>query len=52
MRLQDKVAIVTGGASGIGEFTVREMLKQGAKVVKETWVAEEAKQVSFFELEN
>ncbi|HSO59386.1 MAG TPA: glucose 1-dehydrogenase [Paenisporosarcina sp.] len=33
MRLQDKVAIVTGGASGIGEFTVREMLKQGAKVV-------------------
>jgi NAD(P)-dependent dehydrogenase (short-subunit alcohol dehydrogenase family) len=33
LRLQDKVAIVTGGASGIGEFTVREMLKQGAKVV-------------------
>ena len=33
MRLQDKVAIVTGGASGIGEFTVREMLKQGAKIV-------------------
>ncbi|HSO57751.1 MAG TPA: SDR family oxidoreductase [Paenisporosarcina sp.] len=33
MRLQDKVAIVTGGASGIGEYTVREMLKQGAKVV-------------------
>ncbi|MGB5946882.1 SDR family NAD(P)-dependent oxidoreductase, partial [Paenisporosarcina sp.] len=33
MRLQDKVAIVTGVASGIGEFTVREMLKQGAKVV-------------------
>jgi NAD(P)-dependent dehydrogenase (short-subunit alcohol dehydrogenase family) len=33
LRLQDKVAIVTGGASGIGEYTVREMLKQGAKVV-------------------
>ncbi|MBE3102729.1 MAG: glucose 1-dehydrogenase [Bacilli bacterium] len=33
MRLQHKVAIITGGASGIGEFTVREMIKQGAKVV-------------------
>lgn len=33
MRLLDKVAIITGGASGIGEYTVREMVKQGAKVV-------------------
>lgn len=33
MRLKDKIAIVTGGASGIGEFTVREMVKEGAKVV-------------------
>lgn len=33
LRLHDKVAIVTGGASGIGEFTVREMVNQGAKVV-------------------
>ncbi|WP_217587106.1 SDR family NAD(P)-dependent oxidoreductase [Lentibacillus saliphilus] len=33
MRLENKVAIVTGGSSGIGEWTVREMVKEGAKVV-------------------
>lgn len=33
MKLQNKVAIVTGGASGIGEATVRLMVKQGARVV-------------------
>jgi NADP-dependent 3-hydroxy acid dehydrogenase YdfG len=46
------VEFVTDGASGIGEFTVLVMIKQGAKVVKETCIAEKAKQVSFFELEN
>lgn len=33
MKFKDKVAIVTGGASGIGEATVIEFAKEGAKVV-------------------
>lgn len=33
MRLQDKVAIVTGGASGFGEGIVRKFVAEGAKVV-------------------
>ncbi|HSP01415.1 MAG TPA: glucose 1-dehydrogenase [Thioalkalivibrio sp.] len=33
MQLKDKVAIVTGGASGIGEATVLDMIAEGARVV-------------------
>ncbi|GIN21375.1 MAG TPA: 3-oxoacyl-ACP reductase [Bacillus bacterium] len=32
MRFRDKVVIVTGGASGLGEATVLEFVKEGAKV--------------------
>ena len=32
-RLQGKVAIVTGGARGMGEATVRAFVAQGAKVL-------------------
>lgn len=33
MRFQDKVVIVTGAASGLGEATVLEFVKEGAKVM-------------------
>ena len=33
MRLVDKVAIVTGAASGMGAATARRFGKEGAKVV-------------------
>lgn len=36
-RFTDKVAVVTGGASGIGEAAVRRFLDEGAKVVFADW---------------
>ncbi|MFA6299787.1 MAG: SDR family NAD(P)-dependent oxidoreductase, partial [Nocardioides sp.] len=32
-RIQDRVAVITGGCSGIGLATVRRFVAEGAKVV-------------------
>ena len=37
MRFKDRVAIVTGGAGGIGEATVRRFISEGGKVVFADW---------------
>lgn len=44
-RVQDKVAIVTGAALGLGEATARMLAREGAKVVLTDIKDEEGEQV-------
>jgi NAD(P)-dependent dehydrogenase (short-subunit alcohol dehydrogenase family) len=46
MRLKDKVAIVTGGAHGMGEAEVRFFASEGAKVVVADILGNEAEAVA------
>jgi NAD(P)-dependent dehydrogenase (short-subunit alcohol dehydrogenase family) len=46
MRLKDKVAIVTGGAHGMGEAEARLFAKEGAKVVVADILAADAEKVA------
>ena len=45
-RLQDKIAIVTGGSRGIGEATVELFVQEGAKVVIWDLLEEEGKKLA------
>jgi meso-butanediol dehydrogenase/(S,S)-butanediol dehydrogenase/diacetyl reductase len=46
MRLKDKVAVVTGGGSGIGHHACLQMAKEGARVLVVDLVGDRAKQVA------
>ena len=46
MRLKDKVAIVTGGAHGMGEAEARLFTKEGAKIVVADLLADQAEAVA------
>jgi len=45
-RFEGRVALVTGGGSGIGEATVKRFASEGARVVVVDWNAEAAERVS------
>ncbi len=45
-RFTDKVAVVTGGASGIGEAAVRRFADEGAKVIFADWDGERGQEVA------
>ena len=47
MNIQGNIALVTGGGSGLGAATARELAKQGAKVAVLDVNAEGAKNVDY-----
>jgi NAD(P)-dependent dehydrogenase (short-subunit alcohol dehydrogenase family) len=46
MRLKDKIAIITGGGSGIGRETCRLFAREGAKIIIADLIIEEANKIA------